>query len=810
MGGGIQNNADQVVIERCAITLNSATTGLSQFGGGFYNMGEATLRFCQIASNTAQAGGGIFNSEPGTLVVDACSVANNNAVFSVGGGIASEATTAGAVSATIINSSVTANTGGGIYGDRVNATITNCTVTANTIGIDSVGGINHRSGGSTTVTNTISAQNGANQTGGITDGGNNILAGNPMIAPASENSGPTQTHALLPGSPAINAGSNAAATNAGLVTDQRGFGFNRIAGGTVDVGAFELSASRLIVTTIADEDDGTPDPATGAGTSLREAINAANANTGADLITFSDGAGGSIDFSDGASRTIVLGGSALVITDSVTIDGPGSGALEVSGNSDGDNAITTGESGVFQTTGSPDVVLSDLALSNGIAPNGAAFTNGSSGNVTFDTCAFIFNRVSGGGTGGGAIYHNGSGAMVLNDCLVANNAADTDNGAGILVGASGGNLEVNRSTFTGNVAGNGGLGGAIVGLNNSSLIALRNSTFSGNSARFGGAIRIASSSATLDVLHCTITGNIGIDGEGGISTFADSPANLRNSIIAGNTAPSAPDLSGGSFMSNGANFIGNPSGTPGVESDATFASTGTTITDLLDPALTNNGGTTLTHNLVPGSPAIDAAANAAAASLATDQRGFGFDRIFNGTADIGALELMFTPPIIVTTAVDEDDGTPDPGTGAGTSLREAIDAANANSDASIIQFSDGTGGTTDFQTAPQTILFTIGQAFITRPVDIQGHGADLLTIDGNDIFRAFELGNSATGCRIADLSMTNCRSAIGGAINNNALDLLVERCVISNCEASAFGGGIFSAATSSVTVSGCTDSRKYR
>src|SRR5208337_1025368 len=62
---------------------------------------------------------------------------------------------------------------------------------------------------------------------------------NPGLGPLANNGGPTQTMALLRGSPAINAGSNALAVDANLTTDQRGAGFPRIVGGTVDIGAYE-------------------------------------------------------------------------------------------------------------------------------------------------------------------------------------------------------------------------------------------------------------------------------------------------------------------------------------------------------------------------------------------------------------------------------------------------------------------------------------------------------------------------------------------------------------------------------------------
>ena len=76
------------------------------------------------------------------------------------------------------------------------------------------------------------------------------VTSDPILGPLANNGGPTQTFALLSGSPAINAGNNASAVDAGnnsLTTDQRGTGFPRIMNGTVDIGAFEVTHSILLV-----------------------------------------------------------------------------------------------------------------------------------------------------------------------------------------------------------------------------------------------------------------------------------------------------------------------------------------------------------------------------------------------------------------------------------------------------------------------------------------------------------------------------------------------------------------------------------
>src|SRR5207253_269842 len=73
--------------------------------------------------------------------------------------------------------------------------------------------------------------------------GGNIVGQDPLLGPLQNNGGPTQTRALLPGSPAIDAGPPAGATDElgnPLTTDQRGFPRPYPAGMLSDMGAFEL------------------------------------------------------------------------------------------------------------------------------------------------------------------------------------------------------------------------------------------------------------------------------------------------------------------------------------------------------------------------------------------------------------------------------------------------------------------------------------------------------------------------------------------------------------------------------------------
>jgi hypothetical protein len=96
---------------------------------------------------------------------------------------------------------------------------------------------------------------GTGGSGGLVNGvnGNQVGVANPGLGTLADNGGPTQTIALLDGSPAIDTGSNALAvdpsTGQPLTTDQRGPGFARIVNGTVDIGAFEVQPTETLVVT---------------------------------------------------------------------------------------------------------------------------------------------------------------------------------------------------------------------------------------------------------------------------------------------------------------------------------------------------------------------------------------------------------------------------------------------------------------------------------------------------------------------------------------------------------------------------------
>ena len=179
-------------------------------------------------------------------------------------------------------------------------------------------------------------------------------------------------------------------------------------------------------------------------------------------------------------------------------------------------------------------------------------------------------------------------------------------------------------------------GGAIANLPHANAT-LTNVTLSGNTAQRGAGI---ANSGSLLLFSTTIAANTATSTAGGIINLAGGTTRAKNTLIATNTADIGPDLNG-AFASDGNNFIGNPSSSTGFNRDVAGNKVGTPEQPL-DPnlaPLADNEGPTPTHELRPGSLAIDAGNNSGAPL--TDQRGL-IRRVNNtGTVDIGAFEQLF-------------------------------------------------------------------------------------------------------------------------------------------------------------------------
>ncbi|MCT7974589.1 Calx-beta domain-containing protein [Laspinema olomoucense] len=325
--------------------------------------------------------------------------------------------------------------------------------------------------------------------------------------------------------------------------------------------------------------------------SLRQAITNANTQGGSPVIAMNL-----------VNGEIILGSPLPAINSSITFTGPGANLLTISGN----NLYR-----VFYVNNGASASFHDLTIANGRSvgePGGGIYNNGGLVQLTNS----VVNNNSGGGSGGGIF--NFGGQLNIVSSTISNNFSPLE-GGGIW---NSGTLNITNSTISGNTAytaityGGGGI------YNNNGTATLSSTTVSDN---------LISSPAEFP------------SSGGGIANEAGT-VYAKNSIIAGNQRSNAnyPDFSG-ILTSGGYNLIGDPTGGSG------FAPT-TDILDvnpLLDP-LANYGGTTPTHRLQLGSPAINAGdatfPSPYISPLPFDQRGDGYDRIVNGLIDIGSYEYL--------------------------------------------------------------------------------------------------------------------------------------------------------------------------
>jgi hypothetical protein len=260
-GGGI--GSPTTIIMSGSTISNNVVHGTPGFGSSG-----------QYIYSSAIGGGGVYlmsipRGIPVASTITNSTISGNAAIcdgvpgaYTLGGG--GGLSTWSAVQVAITNSTLSGNStnldGGGIYTRHLGSvSLANATITDNTApdgsGISANGdsspfdlvtdssiiaGNHAPDGSSTTDIVTIHAISGAHNLIGSANAAlpADTLGGDPLLAPLADNGGATQTHALLPGSPAIDSGSNPG----NLATDQRGGTYARVVGAAADIGAFELQA----------------------------------------------------------------------------------------------------------------------------------------------------------------------------------------------------------------------------------------------------------------------------------------------------------------------------------------------------------------------------------------------------------------------------------------------------------------------------------------------------------------------------------------------------------------------------------------
>jgi hypothetical protein len=398
VGGGIGTGGfpgGTVIVNNTTISGNSAST----FGGGIYDNQAATVTNSTLSGNSAGSKGGGFyhNSANGVTATLTNSTLTGNTATNLGGAIYSKHGTTALYDATI--SGNTASSGGGMYIYHSNtATLNNsliagnsATTTKDIAGKVASGSLNNLVGDGSGMTG-ITNGSGGNQVG---TSGSPI---NPLLSTLGNYGGPTQTLTLLPGSPALDAGSNAAIPS-GVTTDQRGD--PRIVNGTVDIGAFESSGFTVTITS-----GGNQGTTVSTAFSAPLAVNVAAVNAGEPIV------GGKLTFtapSSGATAT-------LNPSTPFTLDATGNASV---------NATANGTAGVYTVTASAGgnnqatfQLNNELATTTTVSPSVSTSIYGTS--VTFTAIVLVAGNPV---TTGTVTFMDGSTTLASNVPLDSNGHA---------------------------------------------------------------------------------------------------------------------------------------------------------------------------------------------------------------------------------------------------------------------------------------------------------------------------------------------------------------------------------------------------
>ncbi|RYD65803.1 MAG: DUF11 domain-containing protein, partial [Verrucomicrobiaceae bacterium] len=324
--------------------------------------------------------------------------------------------------------------------------------------------------------------------------------------------------------------------------------------------------------------------------SLRQAILNANAIAGFDSIVFSDGAGSTVNFTDSTLDTIVLTSGEIAVSSALDIVGTGADKLAISGNDASRIFVVSGE----------DVEISGLTITDGFSStNAGGFTSSSVRlklkELVIENCVATTN--SGGFSFGGRFIE-------VDDCVLRNNTALNGNGGGANIQPTASAL-VRGSSFTGNTAGNAS-GGLYI-----SRGFVINSTITGNTSNGattgGGGVRVVADSPVC-FISSTITGNSAPNADSGARGgiwMESGTLHLSNLLVAGNGVQDIAKSAGATLINDGGNLIGeNTSVETEFPAGATVGTGAVPLNPLL-AALADNGGSTPTHALLSGSPALN-------------------------------------------------------------------------------------------------------------------------------------------------------------------------------------------------------------
>jgi hypothetical protein len=549
-GGGIHNGGTLTVV-RTIVSDNDANIW---YGGGVHNAGNLAVIDSTISGNAADRGGGIYNntSEPAAL---SNSTISGNRSSNDGGGIYNTS----AVSMTVRNSTVSDNVastnGGGIHNTSSDLTLDSVTITGNSASdggaLNNIGITAQTTVKNSILANSVSTSDCVNSGGTITDGGHNlvetqsacgftdgvngnIVGSDPVLGPLDDNGGPTETHALLNGSPAIDAGDTT------LTTDQRGV--TRPQFGVDDIGAYESLCGTATSWTAGTEFE------------LDTAIGCFNKQTVA------------------GSYTITVTANISLTSNIAAINNPTSGAdLVIEGGDhiiDGGDAPGNPGAGGFRVDSPTAVTITDLTVTRcRVLLTGGAIRNVNGGALTLNNVSLTQNQA---GFGGGALSSNGP--VTISNSVISHNYNPAGAGGGGILIESPGSLTLKNSTISGNTSDVTGGGISVEG----GSASMDSVTVADNSAPTGGGI--AQTGGTVTLVN-TIVGNNSASGSGPdlSGTITSNDYNLIEDVAGATFAPQAHDITGVDPLLDTLQDNGGPTETHALLAGSPALDTGSTL-----------------------------------------------------------------------------------------------------------------------------------------------------------------------------------------------------------------------------------------
>ncbi len=519
-------------------------------------------------------------------------------------------------------------------------------------------------------------------------------------------------------------------------------------------------------------------------TSLREAIFATNTVAGADTIDFAPALTAS------GPATILLTSGEIVITDALTINGPGANRLTIDAQQQSRIFSITATSGSYEISG--------LTLTGGkTTGNGGALRSVTSGSLIINNCVVENSQVTGSGADGGGI--SAGGTLTLIDTVINNNKA-SGSGGGIVAQT----LTLDHSTVSSNTSSGSIEGGG--GISCSTLTALNDSVIRDNSTTGaispGGGIR--ASNVTLD--RSTVSNNKTSGGQsGGGGIYCTTLTTLNDSIIRDNSTTGGISRGGGIYATNvtlnhttvlNNRTVGGLSDGGGVYC-TTLTMTQTTVSGNFTPG--DGGGiyarssANLMASAINGNTASNSFARGggifSSGSLRIDQSTVSENAAMSGSNGGGGIfsrgsTQISDSTISRNTATRDGGGIVVDGTGSLTLIRSIV----SNN-------SGGYSGGIDVSSGTTTI---VGSTVVGNRAGDLGGGINCigpLTVrDSRIVSNTAGSEGGAIFC-YSTLSLTNTTieaneaGGDGGGVFSYG-DILAESCTIANNVASGSGGGV--------------------